>query len=92
MSLINQQIDSFGSLSQLQIDSRQRTMAARLVLKGEPAPIDVQAGTYEVVQEDGCTYLVFRNFGASKEWIAAVLNRYVAGRKFRAPELIRSVL
>ena len=90
--LINQKIEAFGSVTSLQIDSKQRTIAAQLALKGEAQPIAIKIGAYEVIREDGVTYISFQNLHASKEWIGNVLNEYVAGRRFRVPEVVKMAL
>ena len=83
--LINRKIKPFGSVTRLQIDSRQKTASAQLALKGEPQPTEIRIGSYALVEEDGVTYISVHNLEASKEWLSVVLNEYVAGRKFKVP-------
>lgn len=90
--LINQKIEAFGSITSLQIDSKQRTISAQLALKGETQPIAIKIGGYEVIQESGVAYISFQNFHASKEWIGNVLNEYLAGRRFKVPGAVIMVL
>jgi hypothetical protein len=90
--LINHKIEAFGSVTSLQIDSKQRTISAQLALKGEARSIEIKAGAYDVVQESGVTYISFQNLHASKEWIGHVLNEYVAGRRFKVPAVVKVVL
>ena len=90
--LINRKIEAFGSVTSLQIDSKQRTIAAQLALKGETQPIVIKVGSYEVIQEHGAAFISFQNLHASKEWINSVLNEYVAGRRFKVPEVLRMAL
>ena len=88
-ALINRKIKAFGSVTSLQIDSKQRTISAQLALKGEAQPIALKIGAYEVIQEDGVTYISFQNLHASREWIGTVLNEYVAGRRFKVSRVVR---
>jgi hypothetical protein len=90
--LINQKIEAFGSVTSLQIDSKQRTISAQLALKGETEPIAIKIGAYEVIQDDGGSYISFQNFHASKEWIGNVLNEYAAGRRFKVPDAVKMAL
>jgi hypothetical protein len=83
--LVNAKLETFGSVSSLRIDSTQRTISAQLSLKGETELIEVKIGSYEVIQENGATYISFQNLQASKEWIGSALNEYVAGRRFKVP-------
>ena len=91
-TLINQKIKAFGSVTSLQIDSKQRTVSAQLALKGETQPITIKIGAYEVTQENGGTCISFQNLQASKEWIGNVLNEYVAGRRFKVPGVVKMAL
>jgi len=90
--LINQKIVAFGSVTNLQFDSRQRTISAQLALIGEHQPIDIKIGSYDVIQDKGQAYISFQRFHASKEWIANGLNEYVAGRRFKLPDAAKMVL
>jgi hypothetical protein len=90
--LINQKIIVFGSVTSLQIDSKQRTISAELTLKGEAEPIAIKIGVYELIEENGVSYISFQNLHASKEWIGHVLNEYVAGRRFKVPDAVKMVL
>ncbi len=88
-ALVNREIEKFGRVTELHFDSQQRTLAAQLALNGESSPIEVQAGNYQVIQENGMTFIAFGDFRASREWIGGVLNQYVAGRRFQIPEALR---
>jgi len=89
--LLNQKFEAFGSVTSLRIDSTQRTISGQLSLKGETQPIEIKIGSYEVIQENGVSYVSFQNLHASKEWIGSVLNEYVAGRRFKMPNAVKLV-
>ncbi len=91
-TMVNQQIEKFGQVTELHIDSQARTVSAQLALNGEPATIEIQAGQFEVIQENGQSFISFRNFRASREWLGGLLNQYIAGRRFPVPEAVRAVL
>ena len=91
-SLINQKINGIGRVTELQIDSRQKTISAQMVLKGETAPISINIGAYELVQENGVTCISFKGFTASREWISALLNRYLTGHKLQVPNAVGMAL
>jgi hypothetical protein len=91
-SYINQKIQKFGSVTSLEINSRQRTIGIEAALKGEGSPIQVKVGSYEVIQDGDASYIILRGFEASREWIAAVLNEYVAGQRFPIPSGLNKVL
>jgi hypothetical protein len=90
--LINQKIIAFGSVTSLQIDSKQRTISAELALKGEAEPIAIKIGAYELIEENGVSFISCRDLHSSKEWIGHVLNEYVAGQRFKVPHAVKMAL
>ncbi len=90
--LVNNEIQKFGQVTELRINSQQRTVTAQLALQGEPSTLELHAGSYEVLQENGQTFISFRDFRASREWVGLVLNQYLAGRRFRVPDAVRAAL
>lgn len=89
---INRKIQSFGTVTNLQIDSQGKTIALEASLKGEAAPVFVKVVNYEVVSAPGATYLVFARFEASREWLTALLNEYVAGQRLPVPASLLQLL
>jgi len=91
-AFLNQKIEKFGSVANLQIDSVQRTICAHLVLKGEISLIEVNVDGCEVVQENGQVFISSQSFRASRGWIENLLREYVAGRKFQLPKVAKLAL
>jgi hypothetical protein len=89
---VNQKIQNFGTVTNLQIDSRAKTILLETSLKGEAAPVFVKVLNYEVVSAADSTYLVCGRFEASREWITAVLNEYVAGERIPVPANVQRLL
>ncbi len=89
---INQQIQNFGTVTNLVINSRQKTIFIEAALKGEPGPIKVNISDYELVQTAKATYIVLKRIEASREWVSAVLQEYVAGQRLQVPASLKSVL
>ena len=91
-SLINQKIEGIGRVTEIQIDSKKKTISAQMVLKGEIAPISINIGAYELVQENVVTCISFKGFTASREWNSALLNRYLTGHRLRVPNAVGMAL
>lgn len=89
---LNKQIQSFGEVTSLQIDSRAKTIALEASLKGESSPVSVRVTQYEVLSTSEAVYLVLKQFEASRPWIGTVLNQYVAGQKLPIPTALRNLL
>jgi hypothetical protein len=91
-AFINAKIEKFGAVTWLEIDRDHKTIAADLALKGEAAPIWIKASSYQVSERDGQTYFTVRGLEASREWVGAVLNEYLAGREIRVPAMAAKAL
>ena len=89
---INQKIQNFGTVSDLDIDSRARSIRIEVALKGEAAPVTVTVPDYEVSSSSGAAYVIPKKFEASREWISAVLNEYIAGQRWPIPAALKSLL
>ncbi len=91
-AFINREIEQFGAVTQLAIDTGKKTIRVELELKGEASRILIDAGSYELSDRNGAIYLALKNVTASREWITGVLNKYVVGRAFRLPDAARMLL
>jgi hypothetical protein len=91
-AFINREIEEFGSVTELAIDISKKTMRVELDLKGEASRILINVGSYELGEKSGAVHLALRNVTASREWITAVLNKYVVSRTFRLPNAARILL
>lgn len=89
---LNRKVDKFGSITNLQLDSKQKNLAAELVLKGESTPILIQVDAYEVDEKDGVAWLTVRGIHASREWLNAALNEFLVGRPLQIPAIVRRAL
>jgi hypothetical protein len=91
-ALINREFEVIGCVTDLQLDSNQRTISAQVALRGETGPISIRIGAYELIQANGVTFISFSGFTASREWVGALLNKYVSGHKLQVPKAVRIAL
>ena len=89
---LNQKIERFGTVSDLRIDPRAKTILLEASLRGESSPVSVKMLDYELVSAADAAYLVFGRFEASREWIAGVLNEFVAGQRMALPPSVIKLL
>ena len=87
-TFINRQIEGMGRLTRLDIDSSKRAIQAELDLRGEPAPIVVNVGAYDLTAAGGISYIILREVSSSKEWVTALLKRYLVGRNLQVPQVV----
>jgi hypothetical protein len=89
---INREIGTFGAVTKLEINTSTKTIQVELVLRGEPSPIVINAGSYELSQRDGDTCIALRAVTSSRDWVTGALNQYVVGRGFKIPSVVSLVL
>jgi hypothetical protein len=85
-------IERYGHMLNLNIDSGRKTIECELLLKGETAPIVFQVKKYEVVTDASGTGIVIHEATASREWMAAILEDFVRGRRIPVPEKYTGIL
>lgn len=91
-AMINREIQDCGMVSDLVIDTVQKTICVKLDLKGEPAPLAVDVDAYKLTEKGGKVFLEVEKVSASREWIAAVLKKYAVGRPFQLPDAAKLLL
>jgi hypothetical protein len=52
----------------------------------------INVASYELSEKNGEIHLAVQNVTASREWITAVLNKYVVSRTFPLPNAARMLL
>jgi len=91
-TLLNQRIEKFGRVTQLEIDSVQKRARFEIALKGELAPIEVQIDSYQLRSSETQLFLSVQKVRTSRDWITAALEEFVVGRQFAIPEAARLAL
>lgn len=91
-AFINHQMERFGQVTELEIDSLQKKARIVLALKGETVPVEIQIEAYQLQQIDTRWFLSVRQVQTSREWVTALLEEFVVGRQFPVPEAARLAL
>ncbi|HYG35756.1 MAG TPA: hypothetical protein VEC99_13280 [Clostridia bacterium] len=91
-AFINRKIENFGTVSQLQLDSKQKTAALEVILKGEASPILVKIASYELIERGSEVFIRIHRIEASREWMMAAANQYLVGREFKVPDKVKFAL
>lgn len=78
----------YGTLTEFKFDSKLRTAEGQILLKGERDPIRIRIGSYELVNENGRTFIIIHEFISSREWITRLAQQFVLGRRYELPESI----
>ncbi len=91
-AFLNDKIASFGTITDLNLDTRAKSVRLEVQLKGEATPIGVQIGRYELSRDNQRPMVSVSQVSASREWITTALNQYVVGRRFEIPGAVWSAL
>lgn len=80
---LNKYCEDFGEVTDVSIDPKASLVVLRLMLRGESAPLRLEVD-YRVEPE----HFVTVRFRCEREWIATLLNRHLAGRRFEVDNTI----
>jgi hypothetical protein len=89
---LNALIKKYGTMTNLQIDSKNKTITCELDLKGEPAPLKINCLNYQLVEEGGETFFEITRIDTSREWITVLCDEYVKNRRIKLPPLAKFAL
>lgn len=94
--LLAKQLEPYGELKQLKLNSRERKIHVEVLLKGEMHPLGVDVLEYELQAAADQDYLVVQRVVASREWVTELLRNFLVGRRHPIPQqhskLVRLVL
>ena len=79
-------------MTNLQIDSKNKTIACELDLKGESTLIKINCLNYQLVEEGGDTFLEITGVDTSREWITALCDKYLKNRRIKLPPVAKLAL
>ncbi|MBC8094804.1 MAG: hypothetical protein H7Y43_03220 [Akkermansiaceae bacterium] len=87
LSFLNSQVLApFGQATSLRMDSNAKTIRVELDLKGETAPVMIEITGYEVFNEGDRFFLSARSASTSREWLTALANAQLCGKRIEIPE------
>ncbi len=89
---LNEKVQAFATITDFKLDPSSKTIWCEVSLKGEAMPVTVKVGSYEISSVGDKAYVTLSQFEASREWIATVLNQYVAGQRLHLPSGVAGVL
>jgi hypothetical protein len=83
--LIAKQLEPYGRVVDLRIDSGRKQVELDLLLKGELEIISLFIDAYELRQEADTTYFAIKRVRASREWIQLLTQQFLLGKRFLIP-------
>jgi hypothetical protein len=88
----NNLIARYGSVEELSIDSRRHRIEVVVMLNGEVSPIGVTVEKYQVLQQNGRTFLEVLDSSCTRPWLQAAMRDHLHGRKFELPSWAAAAL
>lgn len=90
--LAGKYVSPFGTIVDVALDSSQKSIELKVLLKGEAEPVSLRVGRYEIIEESGRHLIVAREISASREWIDTAVKQYIQGRPFELPARVAGAL
>lgn len=82
---INRQIEDYGKVQSLYLDSHKKSIELEILLKGELEMLHVYVNNYELSETDDHHQLKVNGVTTSRAWINTVASCYLEGRTFDIP-------
>jgi len=82
----------FGTMTNLTIDSKARTIHLELELKGETSSIRIEIEKYALHEEGGELFLEILAIRASREWMNLAADQFVKNKRFKIPSYLKAAL
>ncbi len=89
---IEYKLKGIGTMIECHLDSANRSLRFRLLLKGEKEPIDVTIGKFYIKPNENESVIELYDISASRAWITALAKEYIEGKPFALPQHIAKIL
>jgi hypothetical protein len=82
---LQSELQPYGTMTNLSIDSAAKSIDITLDLKGKPASIQLHLRNYQVVEECGKTFIRFSEVETSREWLNQLIRDYLPEERKTIP-------
>ncbi len=93
---INSQIEAYGQVHRLNLDSKKKSIDLEVMLAGEIETLCVHVNNYELIETNGHSKLIVRGITTSRTWVDSLAASYLEGKAFDIPveyaKMLRTVL
>ena len=85
---LNKQIERYGTLLDMQLNTVDRSLSLTLHLKGEQTTVEIHLREYTLSIVDGRSVLIFdgRKIETSREWLTALIQDRVGENRLAVPD------
>ena len=95
LKLLNSMLKEFGVMTSILIDSKSKSIAIEVELKGEDRPISIKIKEYRVEADGDGSLVRIGKISFSREWMDVIARKYLADAKLRIPvslDLLEQIL
>jgi hypothetical protein len=85
---LNPQLQKYGTMIELKLNTTDRSLFVSLQLKGEPNPIGINIRQYSLVTREGRTFVELdgSKIETSREWLTALIQNHLGEKAFPIPD------
>lgn len=89
---LNGYLEDIGVIRELNIDTGSKQVSISVELKGEESPVDIDIKRYEIIEQDGKSFLIVKEVSFSREWINRAVDKWKPEMKFPIPGIAKGFL
>jgi hypothetical protein len=88
MTHCNKHIEKYGTVLDLQLDTVQRALSVKLMLKGETSPVEIHVREYAFSTVEGKSVLVLdgTKIDTSREWLTNLIRDHLGQKRLPVPD------
>ncbi len=91
-ALVNDKFGQYGDITDCSVDTKNNKLVVHALLKGEREKVTATIERYEIEREGEVSYIVLKRFSSSREWVALLLNRFLADKRYKLPSAVTKLL
>jgi hypothetical protein len=84
-SVLNCKFSEIGEILNVDFNSSQKSLSAKLSLKGEARPLDIHLENYKFFQDGHRCLLTIEKIKTSKEWLTCLIDTYSKKMELEIP-------
>ena len=95
LCVLNNKLKEFGVMTSILIDSKSKSIAIEVELKGEDRPIRIKIKEYGVEPDGDGSLVRIGNISFSREWMDVIAKKFLANAKLSIPvppDLLEQIL
>jgi len=91
-ALMNDKLRDYGEVVDCSINTGDSRLTVRAMLKGERDPVTATVERYEIESEGEERYIKLHTFSTSRAWLTLLLNKLLAGKRYKIPAAVSKLL